>query len=162
MTVNDEEIQAPSDSSEDGDIVENTEAFVGRLFEAGLGSFDLLTVYIGDRLGLYSLLAEIGSATPGELAARSGIDERYGREWLEQQAVTGILKVDDPSKAETDRRFSLPAAHAEALIKPDSKFSIAPLARTMVSAAQALPSLLKAYRTGEGVPWAAFGPDMIE
>jgi SAM-dependent methyltransferase len=162
MSVSDEEVQASSDSGEEGDLMEKTEAFVGRLFEAGLGSFDLLTVYIGDRLGLYSLLAEIGSATPGELAVRSGIDERYAREWLEQQAVTGILNVDDPSNGETDRRFSLPAAHAEALIMPDSLFSIAPLARMMVSAAQALPSLLKAYRTGGGVPWAAFGTDMIE
>ena len=33
-----------------------------------------------------------------ELAARAGVDERYGREWLEQQAVAGVLEVDDAGR----------------------------------------------------------------
>src|ERR1700736_1730589 len=59
----------------------------GRLFQAALGFGDLLHVYIGDRLGLYRTLANEGPATSAELARRAGIDERYAREWLEQQAV---------------------------------------------------------------------------
>jgi SAM-dependent methyltransferase len=66
------------------------------------------------------------------------------------------------SKPAVDRRYTLPAAHAEALTKPDSLFSIAPLARALVSATQALPQLLKAFRTGGGVAWGAYGSDMIE
>jgi 2-polyprenyl-3-methyl-5-hydroxy-6-metoxy-1,4-benzoquinol methylase len=161
MSTDQEDAQGSEGQSE-GEVMEKAEAFVGRLFEAGLGSFDLLTVYVGDRLGLYRLLEEAGPLAPDELAARAGIHERYAREWLEQQAVTGILEVDDPSAAPEGRRYSLPPGHAEALTKPDSPFSISPLARTLVSTAQILPSLLKAYRTGEGVPWAEFGPDMIE
>jgi SAM-dependent methyltransferase len=147
--------EAPADQ-------ERTGALVGRLVEAGLGAFDLLTVYVGDRLGLYALLTESGPVTPGELAARAGLDERYTREWLEQQAVTGILEVDDPATEESDRRYSLPASHAEALTRPDSLFSITPLARAVVSAAQALPAVMGAFRTGGGVAWSDFGPDMIE
>lgn len=59
------------------------DALVGRLFEAMLGTQDLLTIYLGDRLGLYRTLADQGSATSGELAARTGTHERYAREWLE-------------------------------------------------------------------------------
>ena len=33
--------------------------------------------------------------TSSELAARTGVHERYAREWLEQQAVTGLVDVDD-------------------------------------------------------------------
>ncbi|CAN5306307.1 class I SAM-dependent methyltransferase [soil metagenome] len=161
MSVN-EETRMNDVASEEGDFTEQAEALVGRLFEAGLSSMDLMTVYIGDRLGLYPLLVELGPVTANEFASKAGIHDRYAREWLEQQAVTGILDVDDPTKAEGDRRFSLPAAHVDALTNPDSLLSITPLARTVVSAAQALPSLLKAYRTGEGVPWGAFGTDMIE
>jgi SAM-dependent methyltransferase len=162
MSINDEKVQSNNMAGEEGNLTGKAEAFVGRLFEAGLGAFDLLTVYIGDRLGLYPLLAEIGPVTPDEFAGKAGIHPRYAREWLEQQAVTGILDVDDPSKGEGDRRYSLPVAHAETLNNPDSLLSITPLARTVVSAAQSLPSLLKAYRTGEGVPWAGYGADMIE
>ncbi len=161
MSVSDEK-ESNGAAGEEADLAEKSEAFVGRLFEAGLGSFDLLTVYVGDRLGLYRRLAEFGPMTSGEFAGKAGIHPRYAREWLEQQAVTGILEVDDASLGEGDRRYGLPAAHAEALNNPDSMLSITPLARQVVSAAQALPSLLKAYQTGEGVPWSEFGTDMIE
>jgi 2-polyprenyl-3-methyl-5-hydroxy-6-metoxy-1,4-benzoquinol methylase len=142
--------------------VDGTEALVGRLFEAALGSLDLAAVYLGDRLGLYRNLADAGASTSAELASGAGIDERYAREWLEQQAVTGVLEVDDAAKPESDRRYALPAAHAEALIDAGSLSSISPLARAFVAAFQALPELMEAFRTGGGVPWSAFGADMIE
>ncbi|MDQ3648608.1 MAG: hypothetical protein M3433_08530 [Actinomycetota bacterium] len=64
---------------------------IERLFQATLGAWDILTVYLGDRLGLYRALAEAGSLTSGELAAATGTHERYVREWLEQQAANGVL-----------------------------------------------------------------------
>lgn len=141
---------------------ERTGALVGRLFEAAIGAVDMVSVYLGDRLGLYRALAETGASTPAELASGAGIHERYAREWLEQQAVTGILEVDDPAKLESERRYSLSSAHAEALINLDSMFSISPLARTLVASIQALPQLMEAFRTGGGVEWSDYGSDMIE
>lgn len=41
-------------------------------------------------------------------------------------------------------------------------FSISPLARTLVASAQALPNVMEAFRTGGGVEWSDYGPDMIE
>src|SRR5262249_14015384 len=79
-------------------------AFVERLFGAAVGCMDLLAIYLGDRLGLYPLLAERPHTAP-ELAAAAGIDERYAREWLEHGAVTGILLVDDAAAAPSERRF---------------------------------------------------------
>ena len=136
--------------------VEKAGAFVERLFEAALGTIDVVTVYIGDRLGLYRTLAERGSLTSGELAEASGMHPRYAQEWCEQQAVVGILEVDDAG------RFTLPVEHAVALTDPDSPFSIAPVARFVASSTKVLPELLEAYRTGGGVEWSAFGDDGIE
>jgi 2-polyprenyl-3-methyl-5-hydroxy-6-metoxy-1,4-benzoquinol methylase len=141
---------------------EKTGALVERLFGAALGAIDVVSVYLGDRLGLYRALADTGASTSSELASRAGIHERYAREWLEHQAVTDILDVDDPAKSEGDRRYSLPSAHAEALIDLDSMFSISPMGRSFVAATQALPQVMEAFRTGSGVPWSAYGPDMIE
>ena len=138
------------------------DALVGRLFEATLGMMDVISVYLGDRLGLYRALRNGGPATSAELATRAGIDERYAREWLEQQAVTDILEVDDATAPADRRRFSLPEAFVEPLLDLDSPYSIAPMARSMVASAKVLPELLEAYRTGGGVDWSAFGPDMIE
>ena len=140
----------------------SADALAGRIFEAAVAAFDLLSVVIGDRLGLYAALARGGSASPSELAARAGIAERYAREWLEQQAASGILVVEDQDAAAADRRFTLPAGYAEALIDPDSPSSIAPLARSVAACARVLPELLDAYRTGGGVEWSDYGREMIE
>ena len=79
-----------------------------RLFGAALGAYELLTVHLGDRLGYYRALAEGGEVTSAELAAATGTDERYAREWLEQQAVAAILEVDDVATDAAERRYSAP------------------------------------------------------
>jgi hypothetical protein len=66
------------------------DALADQIFRATIGAQELLHVYLGDRLGLYTALAETGSVTPAEFARSSGIAERYAREWLEQQAVSGV------------------------------------------------------------------------
>ncbi|MEY2583971.1 MAG: hypothetical protein QOE09_3820, partial [Ilumatobacteraceae bacterium] len=109
---------------------------VGRLFEASNGMFDIMSVYLGDRLGLYRALHEGGAATAGDLGARAGIDRRYAREWLEQQAATGILEIDDVTAAAELRRYRLPDAYVEPLLNLDSPYSIAPLARSIVACAK--------------------------
>ncbi len=135
-----------------------TGALADRLFGACTAALDLLHVYVGDRLGLYRLLADRGPVTAEELARHAGIHERYAREWLEQQAVAGILEV---AGADTDpRRFALPPGHAEVLIDPDSLSLVAPLAAGVVGLAQALPQVLTAFRTGGGVAYEAYGDDV--
>lgn len=133
-----------------------------RLMTAALGSLDLQAVYLGDRLGLYRALADGGPANAGELAVRAGIDLRYAREWLEHQAVGGILEVDDVGAGPDDRRFTLPEGHAAVLIDPDSPWLVAPVSRFLVGTASAMPAVLDAYRTGKGVDWADYGSDVVE
>ncbi len=142
--------------------VADPEALIERMFAAGLAAMDLIAVYLGDRLGLYRLLAE-APRTAGELAAAAGADERYLREWLEQQAVTAILTVDDPDADPADRRFHLPAGYHPSFLDPDSPLHLAPpMARAMVAVTRQAPALLRAFRTGEGVAYEAYGPDMRE
>jgi 2-polyprenyl-3-methyl-5-hydroxy-6-metoxy-1,4-benzoquinol methylase len=134
----------------------------GRLAGAVLASLDLQAVYLGDRLGLYRALEEGGPATASELAARAGIHPRYAREWLEHQAVGSVLDVDDVTAPPDARRYSLPAGHAAVLTDPESRWLVAPLARFVVGTAKTMPRLLDAYRTGAGVDWADYGPDVVE
>jgi 2-polyprenyl-3-methyl-5-hydroxy-6-metoxy-1,4-benzoquinol methylase len=138
------------------------DSMAARLGEMALATAELQAVYIGERLGLYHALHEGGTATPTQLAERAGIDVRYAREWLEQQAVSGFLEVDDVAAPEDDRRYSLPAGHAETLIDQESPYLVAPLARFFIGSAQVMPKLLQAYRTGAGVDWAEYGLDVIE
>ena len=140
----------------------DAEAFAERVFGAVLGTMDLFSIHLGDRLGFYRALAE-APATPLELAERTGTDARYAREWLEQQAVTGIVEADDGRPDDPDaRRFSLPDAHAEVLTQETSLNFLAPLPRMVSAAGVQLPAVLEAYRTGGGVSWERYGVDMRE
>ena len=141
---------------------ERGDALAERLFGALLGAIDIQNVYLGDRLGLYAALAEGGPTTSKELASRAGIAERYAREWLEQQAVGAIIDCDDASAAADARRYTLPPEYAEVLLDPDSRSHLAPTIRMIVAASQQLPALMEAYRTGGGVGWSRYGPDMSE
>jgi 2-polyprenyl-3-methyl-5-hydroxy-6-metoxy-1,4-benzoquinol methylase len=143
-------------------LAESARALVERIFEAGLGFMELLTVYVGERLGLYVTLAADGPATPDELASRAGISERYAREWLEQQASAAFLEVDDPGKPAGERRYSISPGHATALADRNSPFYIAYLSRFVPGMGAQAPAVVEAFRTGGGVPWSAFGPDVIE
>lgn len=136
-----------------------SDVFAERLLNAGIGTMDILSVYIGVRLGLYASLSLLGPATSAELANRTHWHERYLREWLQQQAVTGILEASDDAG---ESRFSLPAAHADVLLNRDSMNYLAPLALLLAGCAKTLPELLHAYRAGGGVPWDDYGDDVRE
>jgi SAM-dependent methyltransferase len=134
------------------------EEFGERLFSAVLGAQLVQATYLGDRLGFYRAL--VGDAlTPTVLAARTGTAERYAREWLEHQAVCGVLTVED---AAGERRFRLPAGHAEVLTDELSPNHVLPLARMVAGVGRHVDALAGAYRTGGGVSWAEFGTDARE
>jgi SAM-dependent methyltransferase len=145
-----------------GTAEERRDALVGRLFESTLGAFDLLTVYVGDRLGLYRALAGRGASTSAELAGTAGVHERYAREWLEQQAMAGILAVENPEAGDADRRYRLPEGHDEALLDETSLSFVAPMAQAVVACTRPIDALLAAFRTGGGVPYADYGEDLHE
>jgi 2-polyprenyl-3-methyl-5-hydroxy-6-metoxy-1,4-benzoquinol methylase len=141
---------------------EQRDAFAGKIFDLALATGEAANIYIGDRLGFYRSLARDGAATSTQLAQRTRTSERMVREWLEQQVVAGVLTVDDVDAAPEQRLFSLPAAHAEALTDERSLSYVAPFARYLIGCANALPLVLDAFRTGGGIPYDAFGPDIIE
>jgi SAM-dependent methyltransferase len=154
--------QAVIDASDLTSAASRREALVDRLFADAIGALDLLCVYIGDRLGLYRALAGGRGVTSAELAASAGLHKRYVREWLEQQTVSGFLEAEKPDATDDERRYRLPSGHEEALVDESSLDFTAPLAQAVVGCTAPLEALLDAFRTGDGVPYAAYGPDAHE
>ena len=138
------------------------DSFAEGLFEKIIGAMEVASVYLGDRLGLYRAMADGGSATSAELAERTGTHERYVREWLEQQAVMGILEVEGGEEDGSARRYMLPEGHAEVLLDQDSLSYLAPVARFTMGLVRPLPALVGAFRTGDGLPYAHYGADARE
>lgn len=139
---------------------EQRDALVGRMFNALIGSLELFHVYLGERLGLYRVLADRSPLNAGELAAAAAINQRYAREWLEEQAVAGFLKVEGDG-AET-RRYSLPAAHSEVLLDADSLSYMSSVGRQLAGVASVLPRLVEVFKTGGAIPFEDYGTDIRE
>jgi len=138
------------------------DALVGRLFQSVLEAQDLFHIYLGSQLGLYDALRMQGIATSAELAEVAQLSERYVREWLEQQAVSVLLNVEDVGADAYSRRYRLSSGHAEVLLSQESLNYAIPLVRMMVSLASQLPADAHAFRHGGGVPYSAYGADMRE
>ena len=146
-----------------GDLTEEQaaqrDAFVGRLFQSCAAGLEVMTIYLGNRLGLYRALVDHGPATSTELAARTNTSERYVREWLEQQSAADILRVDDVTAAPRERRFQLPIEYAEVLLDETSLNYLAPLTSAVFGLTTHLPAVAEAFRHGGGVPWADYGDE---
>jgi Methyltransferase domain len=132
-------------------VTDGTPTLRERLEGAGLQAIELLTVALGLRLGLYAALRDTPS-TAAQLAARAGILERYAREWLEQQAVAGLL-------THADGVFSLPDDHARTLLEVEDPSFAGGTPRTMAAVAGVLDAITDAYRAGEGLPFGGYGPE---
>jgi 2-polyprenyl-3-methyl-5-hydroxy-6-metoxy-1,4-benzoquinol methylase len=146
--------EAPATSSAD-DLVE-------RLFGAVIDTLEVASVHLGGRLGFYRALANHGDATADELAARCDCAERYVREWLEQQAVAGFLTVADADGEPGDRRYGLPDAYRSVLVDEEELTYFTPIASIAVDVLYPFEQLLDAYRSGAGVPFEAYGADLVD
>ena len=120
-----------------------------------------LAMAIGYRTGLFDIMDEFDSPqTIDKISQAAGLNQRYVTEWLEQQVTTGILTVDDPHASHEERRYSLPASHAEVLVDRDSLNYLTPFIRLVTAAGIQMPALVEVYRNGGGVSWEQYGPDM--
>jgi 2-polyprenyl-3-methyl-5-hydroxy-6-metoxy-1,4-benzoquinol methylase len=146
----------------DDPITQERDAFLERMLASAGGLFEIFTVYIGDRLDLYRALAEHSPMTSIQLANATRTQERYVREWLEQQTVTGILQVENATAPALERRFIIPSSRVEVLVERDSLNYLAPLAQLAVGAVSPIHSVLDAFRNGGGVPYADYGADLVE
>jgi 2-polyprenyl-3-methyl-5-hydroxy-6-metoxy-1,4-benzoquinol methylase len=138
---------------------DQTSALEARLFKDAVGTLELYTIYLGERLGLYRDLAGRGWSTSSELAERTSTNERYVREWLEHQATSGLLDVDNPAADALLRRYRMPAAHIPVLADVDDLRYQAYKGVDIVRAGRPLPELVHAFRTGEAPPALPWEPE---
>ncbi len=129
------------------------EAFAGRMVGELGASMSAPLVVLGDRLGLFKAMADGESVTSPALATKTGLTERYVREWLSAMAAAGYVECD--------------AAAASFALSPEQAMVFAAEGGPafMVGAfelIQALwldePKIVDAFRTGEGVGWHEHSP----
>ncbi|MEU5211245.1 class I SAM-dependent methyltransferase [Streptomyces sp. NPDC020742] len=130
--------------------------FLERVITDGGAAVAGLCTSLGDRLGLYTAMAGAGPLTSAQLAARTGLVERYVREWLAAQ-VAGEYLTYAP---DTDT-YELPDEHAAVLADPESPTYAAGFFGILQAVFATEDSLMDAFRTGEGVGWEEHSPALF-
>ena len=130
--------------------------FVGKVVGDFGAALSTVLTYIGQKLGLYAALRDIGPATSEELAKRTGLSERYVREWLLNQATGGYVAYDPATG-----RYVLPPEQAVALTDETSPFFVGGGFYVIKAMLRAEPRISEAFRTGGGMLWGEHDPDLF-
>lgn len=123
------------------------------VFGAFSGAVTSAMIHLGDRLGLYRALAEVDSFDSHELAAETGLSERWVREWLHQQGAAGVLDHRG------DGRFGLSAEGVAVLANEAHPAFGAGFFAHLPQTMQLAEKLPEAFQTGLGLPYDALGEE---
>lgn len=126
----------------------NLNSLVGQFLQDLGGAVSVPLVQIGEQLGLYEALNNLGPSTVLEIAESTGVAERYMREWLSAQAASKYISYDADSE-----KFWMTPEQAFLLADRDSPFYLAPAFGVAAAFQQNAPLVLEAFKTGAGIPW---------
>ena len=124
------------------------EAFALKVAGDQAAGSNAVQVYLGDRLGIWSALASVPATTSTGLADRTGLSERYLREWLSAQAAAGYLTYEPDTQT-----FALPAEHAAVLADDSSPAAMIGGFEVTAGVWAGVERLAHAFATGEGIGW---------
>ncbi|MEM7117628.1 MAG: class I SAM-dependent methyltransferase [Chloroflexota bacterium] len=107
------------------------------------GHYVSMMVHLGDRLGLYKILAESGDVTVDELAEKTGLHRRWLLEWLRNQASAGLIEYKGGDI------FALPLAAVPIIVDDTSPANLAGFFNHPIPP-EAIDRIAEAFHTGLG------------
>jgi 2-polyprenyl-3-methyl-5-hydroxy-6-metoxy-1,4-benzoquinol methylase len=128
-------------------------AFALRVWGYKQGEVVSLMIHLGDRLGLYRAMTGMGPITAADLAAATGLQERWLLEWLRGQAAAGLIDTDGGETFElSDEARAVLADSEGSLLFAAGAFQggVAPPA--------VVDRLASAFRSGIGLSYDELGP----
>ena len=131
---------------------ERLKEFAKHVFGALSGAMTSAMICLGDRLGLYRSLANEGPADSAELARRTGLAERWLREWLHQQGAAGVLEHLG------DERFALTPEGRAVLADERSPAFGCGMFASLPETIAVLDRMPEAFASGVGLDYDALGP----
>jgi 2-polyprenyl-3-methyl-5-hydroxy-6-metoxy-1,4-benzoquinol methylase len=123
------------------------------VFGALGGAMTSSMIHLGDQLGLYRVLQGGEPVNSEELASKSGLAERWVREWLFQQGAAGVLEYRG------DGRFALSPEGVAVLADENHPAFGAGFFSHLPQTLAVTERLPESFRSGVGLPYDAFGPE---
>ena len=134
--------------------IEKTRKTAEQLFGLLSGAMVSAMIYLGDRLGLYQALNGAGAVTSEELARKTGLHERWIREWIHGQAAANLIDYQG------DGRFALSPETALVLADESSPFFLAGGFCAIPQQMAVLNHLPESFKSGVGLTYDQMGPEI--
>lgn len=127
------------------------QAYAERFLKALNDSAMVLMTSIGHRTGLFDAMENAPPLTSDELAEKSGLAERYVREWLAVMVMSYVVEYESAT-----RRYRLPPEHAAFLTRASVPNNLAATAQFIPGIGSVESMLVECMRSGGGLPYDAY------
>ncbi|MEX0751251.1 MAG: class I SAM-dependent methyltransferase [Dehalococcoidia bacterium] len=137
-------------------VTKDTQAM--KIFAWAAGAASLRMAYYGIRMGFFQAIVDApGGVTIEELAEHTGRDDRFVRAWA-KTALAGELLEYRPATS----RFTMAPFMDQLLLDDDDFQYSAGLVTNHAVESRLADRVAASFETGEGIPFAEYGPEMVE
>jgi 2-polyprenyl-3-methyl-5-hydroxy-6-metoxy-1,4-benzoquinol methylase len=134
--------------------IEKAKKTAEHVFDLLGGALVSAMIHLGERLGLYRALNTAGPMTSQELALKTGLHERWVREWLYGQAAANLIDYKG------EARFELSPESALVLANENSPFFLAGGFCALPQQMAVLNLLPASFKSGMGLSYDQLGPEV--
>ena len=121
---------------------------IGKVIGDVAGALSLFMAYLGDQAGVFSALDGAGKLTLADLAAKTGLNEKYLREWLGSVSAAGYVTFDPQ-----DETFSLTPEQALVFTREGQPACMQGFFQLIVAQFAGHEKATETFKTGAGRPW---------
>ncbi len=125
------------------------EELAGKVIGDVAGALSLYMAYLGDQAGVFDAMDEAGPITCAQLAAKTGMNEKYLHEWLGSISAAGYVTYDGDKDT-----FTLTPEQALIFAREGQPACMQGFIQTVVSQYEAQEKAIATFKSGEGRPWS--------
>ena len=128
--------------------VKSTDEFAGQVVADVAAAISGVLTNIGHKKGLYKAMAGEGRVSSTWLAEKTNTDERYVREWLNNQTAGGYIVYHQQTN-----EYLLPDEYIPVLVDEESPFFLIPALEVAASLWLDEDKILDIFSSGDGLEW---------
>ncbi len=124
------------------------EALSGKVMSDVSGAMGLLMAYLGDQVGVYKTMEQLGPAAVEEIAEATGLLPRYAREYLAANVALGYVEYN-----EADETYWVSPEQAAIFAHEGEPTCMQGFFQAVVGQYATYETAVDVFKTGRGRPW---------
>ena len=129
------------------------EEMAGKIVGDVAAAVSLFMAYMGDQAGVFDAMDGEGPMTVGQLAAKTGLNEKYLHEWLGSISAAGYVDFDAGNDT-----FELPPEKALVMAREGQPACMQGFIQAIVAQYETHEQAVDTFRSGEGRDWLEHSP----